>query len=180
MESSIAVFLKRQLACELLPTCGLGHVGIGIAFAGSGVPWCHVAAILPAVRGQAPRIAPPLLAPFTPPSRGTPPPPPPHVPQQAHALRTISHSDTPPSELHQIRRHSPPTYSHTGWCNDHHHGFCVDQKCQQQAQEFTIEVILCKYSRRGIACNPTEERCYIARLWPRGRGGGRAGCGGRL
>ena len=24
MESSIAVFLKRQLACELLPTCGLG------------------------------------------------------------------------------------------------------------------------------------------------------------
>ena len=59
MESSLAVFLKRQLACELLPTCGLGHVGIGIAFAGSGVPWCHVAAILPAVRGQAPVSPPP-------------------------------------------------------------------------------------------------------------------------
>ena len=30
----------------------------------------------------------------------------------------------------------------------HHHGSFVGQYCQGQAQEITVEVILCKYSRR--------------------------------
>ena len=122
-----------------------------------------MAATLPVARGQATcRHTPHCTLPL----------PPPGVSHQAHAPRTISHSETPPSELHQIRRRSPPTYSHTGRCNDHHHGFCVDQKCQQQAQEFTIEVILCKYSRRGNACSQSGDRSRIARLWPCGGGGG--------
>ena len=62
MESSIAVFLKRQLACELLPTCGLDHVGRALAFAGVWEPWCLVAATLPVARGQATyRPSPPSL-----------------------------------------------------------------------------------------------------------------------
>ena len=31
---------------------------------------------------------------------------------------------------------------------DHHHGSFVGQYCQGQAQEITVEVILCKYSRQ--------------------------------
>ena len=61
MESSIAVFLKRQLACELLPTCGLDHVSLGLAFAGygsHGAPWQPLCR-LPEGR---PRVATPLIA----------------------------------------------------------------------------------------------------------------------
>ena len=29
----------------------------------------------------------------------------------------------------------------------HHHNFCVELLCQEHAQVFTVEVILCKYSR---------------------------------
>ena len=31
----------------------------------------------------------------------------------------------------------------------HHHNFCVELNCQEHAQVITVEVILCKYSRRS-------------------------------
>ena len=45
---------------------------------------------------------------------------------------------------------------HTTADDDHPHGSFVGQYCQEQAQEITVEVILCKYSRR--ICRPVAWR----------------------
>ena len=40
----------------------------------------------------------------------------------------------------------------------HHHDSFVDLFCQRQAQEITVEVILCKYSRQGCRAAEVRER----------------------
>jgi hypothetical protein len=42
--------------------------------------------------------------------------------------------------------------------NDHHHGSFVGQYCQGQAQEITVEVILCKYSRQKVSYAQLREQ----------------------
>ena len=51
------------------------------------------------------------------------------------------------ANIHPARGKCQGTF-HTTVDDDHHHGSFVGQYCQGQAQEITVEVILCKYSRR--------------------------------
>ena len=52
---------------------------------------------------------------------------------------------------------------HTTADNDHPHGSFVGQYCQGQAQEITVEVILCKYSRQCGRAKPRRHHLSMRR-----------------
>ena len=80
-----------------------------------------------------------------------------HTSKQAHCYKARSIQTIRCVNIHPACGQSQGTF-HATADDDHPHGSFVGQYCQGQAQEITVEVILCKYSRQQIR---TQSRSYI-------------------